>query len=184
MRTRLLNSVPLSTSVGAPKRPRRFAPLQALAGLACAVLTLMVAAAGLNGLFGGVETPQVFRTWIGVTHAVLMLSILLLTTVQIVLPKGTGLHRKIGYAWGGALISASLISFGMHEINGGWSGPHYFSAATLILVPLIAYLGITGRRRTHRVVVVSYVVVFLVVAGAFTFKGDRALGLLFWPLLN
>jgi uncharacterized membrane protein len=168
----------------APPRARRggFNPVQAITALGCAIVALMALAGLLNLALGRVEIPEVFRDWITVTHFVLVFSTLPLTVVQILLPKGTGLHRKIGYTWSGLLISASLVSFGMHGINGGFSMPHFFSAMTLILVPLIMYLGLTGRRIAHRSLVLGYTLFFLVLAGAFTFVPGRALGDLFWSI--
>jgi uncharacterized membrane protein len=168
----------------APRRAQRrgFKPVQAITALGCAIVALMALAGLLNLALGRVEIPEVFKDWISVTHFVLVFSTLPLTVVQILLPKGTGLHRKIGYTWSGLLISASLISFGMHGINGGFSPPHFFSALTLVLVPLIMYLALTGRRIAHRSLVLSYALFFLVAAGAFTFVPGRALGDLFWSI--
>jgi uncharacterized membrane protein len=173
----------LGSDVGQRAR-RRFAPVQIFAALCCSILTLMTLAAGLNGLFGHVPIPETFRTWSGLTHTIVVFMALPLSAAQLLLPKGTRRHRRLGLVWGVALIAASLVSFGMHIITGGLSPPHYFSMATFVIVPLIAYLGYTRRRAAHRIVVLAYVLFFLVFAGAMTFKGERALASLFWSIWN
>jgi uncharacterized membrane protein len=173
-----------SVSPVALRRPR-IRPVLWLSGAVCAMVAVMALAAGIHAVTGDVATPPILKTWIGLTHTLLMVAALALTAAMAFMRKGTQLHRRLGYAWGASLMLGALVSFGMHLINGGLSVPHYFSMGTLVLVPLIAYLGLTHRRRTHNVLVVLYIIFFLVFAGLFAFKPpERALGFLFADMVH
>lgn len=164
-----------------PKRPRPAAsrglkPMQAFTAFGCVAVLLLSAAAALNGILGRAPIPHAFKDGIVVTHFALVFAALPLSAVQLLLPKGTGLHRIIGYTWCATLLAASLVSFGVHEINGAWSPPHYFAVLSLIMVPLIVFLARSHRTVTHSRVVLGYILFFLVAAGLFTFIPGRAPG--------
>ncbi len=160
-------------------RKFRFRPFQAIAALGCLGLSVATFACIALWVSGAAPAPPILRTGAGAVHLMLLFVALVLTVAQFAMPKGTRMHRQLGIAWAGSLVLGSLVSFFMHQINGGLSIPHYFSIATLILVPVIAWLGHTRRRLAHRILVTTYVLIFLVWAGVFAFKGDRALAVLF-----
>lgn len=160
-----------------PGRPRlRIRPFQWFAALASSVLALMTLAAIFQWTTGAAPVPPILATGAGAVHLILLFAALVLTAVQLVLPKGTGLHMLLGMMWAASLMLGAAVSFFMHQINGGMSVPHYFSIATLIIVPIVALLGYARRRIAHRILVMSFVIGILVVAGVFAFLGDdRAL---------
>lgn len=158
------------------RRPFRFRPIQFLAAIGCTAVAILATAALMNLVLGRAPVPPTFRDPITVAHFAIIFSALPLSVIQLALPKGTGLHRIIGYTWCGALVAASSVSFGMHGINGGWSPPHTFAVISLICVPLIIYFARTHRTRAHSGLVLGFIIFFLVLAGGFTFIPGRALG--------
>jgi len=172
-----------SLGLSAVKPRFRIRPFQWTAALASGVLALMTLAAIVQWVTGAAPVPPILATGAGAVHLMLLFLALVLTPVQMLLPKGTRTHRQIGMLWAGSLVLGSIVSFFMHQINGGLSVPHYFSIATLVLVPLIVILGHTRRRRLHHILVMTFTLGVLVVAGVFAFLGDeRALPQLMRPL--
>jgi uncharacterized membrane protein len=159
-----------------PRAPIRFKPVQFFAAVGCAFVLLCSLAALSAVLVGWTPAPQAFRSWIVVAHLLIVLSALPLSIVQFALPKGTQLHRVIGLTWCFVLVAASLVSFGVHEINGCFSPPHAFAISSLFLVPTIIFLARKGWHKAHRNLVLGYVLFFLVAAGLFTFIPGRAMG--------
>lgn len=154
-------------------RSGRFAPFQGLAALICAGIFLGVLAALANVAVGRGAAPSGLRDVFIASHLALLMATLALTVAQLVMRKGTDLHKKLGYAWSATLLAGMAVSFGIHEINGGLSIPHYHAMASFVLAPLIAWLGMTGRRRWHKRLVLFYVFYFIIVAGVLTFLGDE-----------
>ena len=64
---------------------------------------------------------------------------LLLGACIFLLPKGTGLHRKIGYGYVATMTLASVSAFFLHGFNGGWSFFHALAAFTLLNLALGVY---------------------------------------------
>jgi uncharacterized membrane protein len=138
---------------------------------------LLITLAALSAvLIGRAELPSAFGNWAVGVHLAIIMSALPLSIMQFALPKGTSLHRTTGYIWCALLFAASLVSFGIHEINGGLSPPHYVAISSFILLPTIIFLARKHWHTAHRVVVLSYVLFFLVFAGLFTFIPQRAMG--------
>lgn len=161
----------------APVKPRfRIRPFQWLGAMVSTVLALMTLAAMFAWVSGAVAAPPILATGAGAVHLMLLFLALVLTAVQLVLPKGNRLHMLLGMMWAGSLLLGAGVSFFMHQINGGLSVPHYFSIATLVIVPLVVLLGYTRRRIAHRVLAMTFVLAVLLVAGVFAFLGtERAL---------
>ena len=164
-------------TLGAPPRARiRWKPVQIFAAVGCASVFLFSLAALSAVLIGEARLPSAFRNWAVGVHLAIIMSALPLSIMQFALPKGTGLHRTTGYIWCALLFAASLISFGIHEINGGLSPPHYVAISSFILLPTIVVLARKHMHAWHRGVVLGYVLFFLVFAGLFTFIPNRAMG--------
>jgi uncharacterized membrane protein len=164
-------------TIGAPPRARiRWKPVQIFAAAGCAFVLLCTLAALSSVLIGRANLPSAFGNWAVGVHLAIIMSALPLSVMQFALPKGTNLHRTTGYVWCALLFAASLVSFGIHEINGGMSPPHYVAISSFILLPTIVFLARRHWHTAHRVVVLSYVLFFLVFAGLFTFSPQRAMG--------
>ncbi len=95
--------------------------------------------------------------------------------VQLLAPKGTLPHRRIGWIWVALLVVVSLSSFWIHEIEawGRWSPIHLLSILTLISLPLAVWAARRHRVSAHRTAMVMIFFGALVVAGGFTLLPGR-----------
>lgn len=75
---------------------------------------------------------------------------LCLGALVFLLPKGTALHRKIGYGYVAAMMLAAGSGFFLHGFNGGWSFFHALSAFTLLNLALGLYTIQRARRTGNR----------------------------------
>jgi uncharacterized membrane protein len=166
-------------TVGAPQQ--RLTVAQAIGVVGCSIVLLLATAALVNQLLSGEEWPEGFRQIAITTHFAAIFAVLPLTIIQVLMPKGTLPHRVIGYAWCALMVAAALVSFGIHELTGGFSPPHIFSIATLIVVPLIIYFARQGRVKSHRAMIVTMMFT-LIFAGSLTFIPGRVIGTLFWSI--
>ncbi|HEX2650236.1 MAG TPA: DUF2306 domain-containing protein [Burkholderiales bacterium] len=98
-------------------------------------------------------------------HLAAVLPALLLGALQLATPKGTRLHRALGWLWVAAMATAAISSFWILGLNkaGGFSVVHLLSAWTLIsLVCAIVFIR-RGNVRAHKGFMVG---TFLGLAGA------------------
>jgi uncharacterized membrane protein len=98
-----------------------------------------------------------------------------LTAVQLVGHKGSRAHRRLGYAWAGAMILLALTGLFIHTIHmiGPFSPIHLLSLLVLVMVPRAVLAARAGKVRAHRLTVHSLIVFALLGAGAFTFWPGR-----------
>jgi uncharacterized membrane protein len=110
-----------------------------------------------------------------------------LGVAQLALPKGDRRHRLLGYVWC-AIIAAACLSGLLVQLEPGhvtlihWISSG-FSAADLILLPLVIYAARTGRRRLHRNAAMAMVLVMLN-AGVLAYIPQRAIGSLVFGLFH
>lgn len=108
-------------------------------------------------------------------HAFAALAAFVIGIVQFVLPKGSGLHRALGWTWVALMAWVALSSFSIHFLRqfGPFSFIHLISIYVLAMLPV----GVLAARRhdvaKHRRVMISMFAGALVVAGAFTFMPGR-----------
>ena len=98
-------------------------------------------------------------------HLAAVIPALLLGVVQLATPKGTRLHKTLGWLWVAAMAAAAVTSFWIVGLNkaGGFSLVHLLSLWTLIsLVCAIAFI----RRRNVRAHQGFMIGTFLGLAGA------------------
>lgn len=67
----------------------------------------------------------------------------------LILPKGSGAHRRWGWLAAGGMVAAALTSFGIPRL-GVLSPIHALSVLTLVNVPLAVRAARAGRVRAHR----------------------------------
>jgi uncharacterized membrane protein len=164
-------------TLGAPPRARiRWKPVQIFTSLGCGFVIPCSLAALSAAAIGRANLPSAFGNWAVGAHLAIMLTALPLTIMQFANPKGTSLHRALGYVWCALLFAASLVSFGIHEINGGLSPPHYFAMGSFVLIPTIVLFARMHWHAAHKWLIISYVLFFIVFAGLFTFIPQRAMG--------
>jgi uncharacterized membrane protein len=107
-------------------------------------------------------------------HAFLALLALGLGATQFALPKGSRLHRAMGYTWVACMAIIALSSFGIQELKRGhFSYIHVISIVTLVVLPFAVLHARRGRIRRHAISMVSLFVGALVIAGAFTLLPGR-----------
>ncbi|MDV6330034.1 DUF2306 domain-containing protein [Asticcacaulis sp. 201] len=169
--------------------------LSALIGPVVVTLSLV----GLAYVFGGVPLQKVLYVYQRsrlhwpdfdrLAHASVAVHIhlgvaclaILLGALQFALPKGTGLHRVVGYFWLGLMWVAAISSFFLRSINHGqFSLIHLFSVLTIVMVPRIIWLARVGRIAAHRKTALSLYFGGLVVAGGLAFLPGRLMWSVFF----
>ncbi|MBC6404239.1 MAG: DUF2306 domain-containing protein [Rhodospirillales bacterium] len=101
----------------------------------------------------------------------------LLGLAQIALPKGTGLHRALGWVWIVLMTAVAFSSFWIHEIRlwGPWSVIHLLSVATLVALAAAVWHARRHRIQAHRLAMLLLFFGALVIAGIFTLFPGRIL---------
>lgn len=99
---------------------------------------------------------------------------LAITPVVLARPKATLAHRRLGYVWLGAMVSTSIISLFIRDINNGSFSPiHILSFATLVQSWRILANARNHNHVAHRRQVYILVTLALLTAGFFTFQFNR-----------
>ena len=108
-------------------------------------------------------------------HAYAAIAAFALGLVQILAPKGSLPHRRVGWIWAILMLVVALSSLFIHTIStwGPFSPIHLLSLLVLTQVPLGIYFARTHRMVGHRKTMTSMFVFGLVVAGFFTFMPGR-----------
>jgi uncharacterized membrane protein len=101
--------------------------------------------------------------------------------VILALPKGTGLHKPLGWAWVGLMALTAVSSFFIRELfNGGFSPIHALSAWVVVALPM-GVAAIRGRRvAAHRRTMTGVFLGGLMIAGLFTLLPGRLLWSVFF----
>ena len=112
-------------------------------------------------------------------HLFTALAAFVIATVQMFGPKGTGLHRILGWSWVILMFTVAGSSLLIHIINpkgpGGFSAIHILSLVTLIALPIMVYAARTHNVNLHRRIARNLYFGALVIAGLFTFFPGRLL---------
>lgn len=164
----------MATLAESPVRKNPLAPDTYERVLSAGAVVLLVAVAA--ALFKGrADWPAVpLNIW---GHLSTILVAVALTPVMLLRPRGTTLHRRLGWIWAGAMFLTAFISLFVRNANhGGFSIIHVLSFWTLIQVPLIVWSARTHNLKRHRSSVRAMVTGALLIAGFFTFPFDRLLG--------
>jgi uncharacterized membrane protein len=108
-------------------------------------------------------------------HAVAAMAAFVLGIVQLSGPKGTTVHRSIGWLWVGLMLIVSITAFWIHTILlwGPWSPIHLLAIFTLITLPLGVLHARRHRVKQHRIVMLALFFGALVIAGLFTLVPGR-----------
>ncbi len=110
-------------------------------------------------------------------HAVLAIIALLLGTIQLWRPKGTGSHRVIGYLWVGLMVVVASSGLFIHEIRlwGLFSPIHLLSFLVLISLWFAVQAARRGHIHRHKRIMTLLFVLALVVTGMFTLLPGRVM---------
>ncbi|MCP8688103.1 DUF2306 domain-containing protein [Marinobacterium sedimentorum] len=116
-------------------------------------------------------------------HIAAALWVLLAGLVQLLLPKGTGRHRALGWSWMLAMLVVSLSSFGMPGFADwlyGYGPIHLLSVWVLICVAVSVASARFGYIRRHRAFAVgAYLGTVGAALGALLVPGRLLHGMLF-----
>ncbi|QFT98251.1 hypothetical protein FIU85_13115 [Roseovarius sp. THAF8] len=110
-----------------------------------------------------------------VAHTLAALAALALGALQLILPKGTGLHRGLGSVWVILMLVVAASSFWIHtmQVIGPFSPIHVLSIIVLISAPLGLYYAQTGQVTAHRRTMQQLFAIALIGAGLFTLWPGR-----------
>lgn len=118
--------------------------------------------------------PAVIQIHAGAAVAALVLGI-----AQLWLPKGRGLHRRMGWLWAALMVVVAATSFWIskeHFRFGPFSPIHLLSILTLIALPLGIFYARRHNVKGHRITMIFLFTGALIVAGLFTLLPYRILG--------
>ena len=110
-------------------------------------------------------------------HVAAAVSALVLGAVILLLPKGTGFHRTLGWSWVASMIVVAVTSIVMiaDMRAGGINALHVFTALTVLSL----WGGLTGIRRgdvrRHAGSMVGLYIGGLIIAGLFAFIPGRVM---------
>lgn len=116
------------------------------------------------------NAPPVFQA-----HAFAALAAIVLAAAQFAGPKGTRIHRALGWTWATLMMAVAVSSLFIHTIWiwGPWSPIHLLSLLTIVTVPLAVYAAHRHEVRRHRLAMSAITVFALIVAGLFTLAPGR-----------
>ena len=101
--------------------------------------------------------------------------------VQIIGPKGTLMHRILGWTWVVMMLTVAISSLFIHIINpAGFSLIHLLSVLTLIMLPVGVYAARRHRVDLHGRTMTRLYVGALILAGIFTFFPGRLMWQMFF----
>ena len=98
-----------------------------------------------------------------------------LGALQLSAPKGTPLHRGLGYVWVTIMLVVAISSFFIHTIRliGPFSPIHLLSILTLVTLPLAVLRARRGDIAGHRKLMRVLFSAALLIAGLFTLLPGR-----------
>jgi len=108
------------------------------------------------------------------THLFAAIAALMLGVVNLVRPKGTLYHKVVGWAWIVAMLTVTVSSFWIHDVNSSFSWLHGLSVFTILSMALALFAIRRGWVRTHANAMTGTVVGSLI-AGALAFLPGRFL---------
>jgi uncharacterized membrane protein len=108
-------------------------------------------------------------------HAAFAFAAIGLGAAQLLAPRGTWSHRRLGWAWATLMILVAGTALFIHTIRtwGPWSPIHLLSLFTLAVVPLAVLRARQHNVRAHRQAMIWIFTLALVVTGLFTLAPGR-----------
>jgi len=121
------------------------------------------------------------QSWTIQLHLYAALSAFLIALFMLSGPKGTRVHRTVGWAWVILMMTTAVSSFFVRTLNPGhMSWIHLLSGWVAFATPLGVWAARTHRVRLHRHMMTGLVVGGLFIAGAFTFVPGRLMWRVFF----
>ena len=121
--------------------------------------------------------PLLAEKPIVIFHALAALTAILLGLFQLAGPKGTPVHRVVGWGWVLLLMAVAASSFWIQIFRqfGPFSWIHGLSVFTLIIVPVGVILARRHNVEGHKRTMIGIFLGALVVAGLFTLLPGRVM---------
>ena len=118
------------------------------------------------------------------THAYAAFFAVLLGGVQLSRPKGTNIHKYLGYAWVVLMLWVSISSFWIQTIRviGPFSPIHFISIFTIWSVFEAIRSAKNGNIRRHKRMMKLLYVLALIVTGLFTLLPGRTMNAVLFGL--
>ncbi len=114
-------------------------------------------------------------------HLMAALAAFIVGAIQILGPKGTALHRILGWGWVIFMMTVAISSLWIKLINHGqFSFIHLFSVVTLIAAPMLVYAARTHNVKRHSGIAIRLYAGALLIAGLFTFFPGRLMYTMFF----
>ena len=119
--------------------------------------------------------PLLASSPIIITHALAAIAAVILGATQLISPKGTPLHKVLGWAWVSLMAITALSSFAIFEIRlfGPFSPIHLLSMLSLATLAFAMIKIRQGDVRAHKRALTWLFFGGLVLAGAFTLMPGR-----------
>jgi uncharacterized membrane protein len=113
-------------------------------------------------------------SWIIKLHVLAALAALLIGAVILLRPKGSGLHKALGWSWVAAMATTATSSLWITELNGNvWSFVHLLSGWTIVALPMAIFAIRSRKVEAHRRTMTGIFVGGLIVAGGLSFIPGR-----------
>jgi uncharacterized membrane protein len=111
------------------------------------------------------------------SHAIAALGLLPLTAAIFALPRGSRLHRVLGWTWVLGMATVALSSFAIHDLRliGPFSPIHALSVYTLVNLALGVRAARSHRVAAHRQTMKAMTLAALIGAGLFTLLPGRVM---------
>ena len=111
------------------------------------------------------------------SHAIVAVLAVVAGGAQFAMPKGTPLHRALGFLWVTGMAFVAISAFFIHTLKliGPFSPIHLLSFVVLVSLWIAIRAARAGNITTHRKVMVRLYVLSLIVTGAFTLYPGRVM---------
>jgi uncharacterized membrane protein len=108
-------------------------------------------------------------------HAAAAMCAFAVGVVQFALPKGTKIHRTLGWFWAALMLVVAVSSLFVNTTCsfGPFSSIHLLTILTLVMLPLGLWHARKHHIRQHATTMIGLFIGGLIIAGAFTFVPGR-----------
>ncbi len=115
-------------------------------------------------------------------HAIAAFIAIILGGIQFALPKGTKVHKYVGYMWVACFVFVAISSFFINEIRvlGPFSPIHLLSILALFGVYRAISFARQKRIKAHRNIMIELYVFALIITGIFTLQPGRTMYMVFF----
>ncbi len=119
--------------------------------------------------------PLLHAPPVTIVHAICALAGFVLGVVQLTGPKGSAVHRVVGWVWVLLLGTVAVSSFAINDIRqfGPFSLIHLLSVMTLIMLPIGVLLARRHQAARHGRMMTGIFIGALAIAGLFTLSPGR-----------